>query len=205
MKLEVITLPVSDVDRATAFYRRLGWRQDVTPPGSGIVQFTSPASGCSIQFGRDRTSATPGSAEGLYLIVSDVVAARESLLGADIEVSEVFRPGADGPVSGPAPERHSYGSFVSFSDPDGNRWLLQEVTTRLPGRVDPAATSFGSASDLEAALIRAAMAHGEHEKRIGGRIRRELADLVRRRHGGRAGRRGAADVNTSIETRKKSL
>jgi catechol 2,3-dioxygenase-like lactoylglutathione lyase family enzyme len=168
MKLEVVTIPVSDVDGATAFYGRLGWRQDVTPPGSGVVQFTPPASGCSIQFGTNRTSATPGSAEGLYLIVSDVVAARETLADADVEVSEVFHLTPDGPAGGPAPERHSYGSFVSFSDPDGNRWLLQEVTTRLPGRVDPAATSFGSASELTAALLRAATAHGEHEKRMGG-------------------------------------
>jgi catechol 2,3-dioxygenase-like lactoylglutathione lyase family enzyme len=168
MKLEVVTIPVSDVDRATAFYTRLGWRQDVTPPGSGIVQFTPPASGCSIHFGTNRTSAAPGSAQGLYLIVSDIVAARERLVAADIEVSEVFHLGADGPASGPAPERASYGSLASFSDPDGNRWLLQEVTTRLPGRVDPAATSFGSASDLKAALVRAATAHGAHEKRMGG-------------------------------------
>jgi catechol 2,3-dioxygenase-like lactoylglutathione lyase family enzyme len=168
MKLEVVTIPVSDVDRATAFYASLGWRQDITPPGSGVVQFTPPASGCSVQFGADRTSATPGGAEGLYLIVSDVVAARESLLGAGVEVTDVFHLDADGPVAGPAPERQSYQSLVSFSDPDGNRWLLQEVTTRLPGRLDPGATSYGSANDLEGAMRRASEAHGEHEKRMGG-------------------------------------
>jgi hypothetical protein len=115
-----------------------------------------------------------------------------------------FQPdGTNGRIKGRAPDHATYGSFATFSDPDGNQWLLQEVTTRLPGRVDPAATSFGSAGDLEAALIRAAMAHGEHEKRTGGRIRRDLADLVRRVHGGGAGRGGAADMSTDDETRKE--
>jgi len=168
MKLEVVTIPVSDVDRATAFYGRLGWRQDVTPPGSGVVQFTPPGSWCSVQFGTNRTSAAPGSGQGLFLIVSDIVAARDRLVAGGIEVSEIFHLGADGPVSGPDPERHSYASLASFSDPDGNSWLLQEITTRLPGRVDAAATSFGSASGLEGAMRRAAAAHGEHEKRMGG-------------------------------------
>jgi catechol 2,3-dioxygenase-like lactoylglutathione lyase family enzyme len=164
MKLEVVTIPVSDVDRAREFYTRLGWRLDATPPG--VVQLTPPGSGCSIQFGPNRTSAAPGSAEGLFLIVSDIQAARDALVAAGIEVS-VFHLGTDGPVSGPDPEHRSYFSFASFSDPDGNRWLLQEVTTRLPGRVDPATTSFGSASDLAGAMRRASVAHGEHEKRIG--------------------------------------
>jgi catechol 2,3-dioxygenase-like lactoylglutathione lyase family enzyme len=165
MKLEVVTIPVSDVDRAKEFYGRLEWRLDETPPG--VVQFTPPGSGCSVQFGMNRTSAAPGSAQGLFLIVSDIEAAREKLVAAGIEVGEVFHPGADGPVSGPDPEHRSYLSLASLSDPDGNRWLFQEVTTRLPGRVDPAATSFGSAGDLAGAMRRASTAHGEHEKRIG--------------------------------------
>jgi catechol 2,3-dioxygenase-like lactoylglutathione lyase family enzyme len=165
MKLEVVTIPVSDVDRAKEFYGRLGWRLDDTPPG--VVQFTPCGSGCSVQFGPNRTSAAPGSAQGLFLIVSDIEAAREKLIAVGIEVGEVFHPGPGGRVSGPEPEHGSYRSFASLSDPDGNGWLFQEVTTRLPGRVDPAATSFGSASDLAGALRRAAAAHGEHEKRIG--------------------------------------
>jgi catechol 2,3-dioxygenase-like lactoylglutathione lyase family enzyme len=165
MKLEVVTIPVSDVDRATAFYKKVGWRQDVTPPG--VVQFTPPGSWCSVQFGPNRTSAAPGSAQGTFLIVSDIEAARGQLVAGGIEVSEVFHLGPDGPVSGSDPERRSYFSLASFSDPDGNSWLLQEVTTRLPGRVDAAATSFGSTSDLASAMRRAAAAHGEHEKRTG--------------------------------------
>jgi catechol 2,3-dioxygenase-like lactoylglutathione lyase family enzyme len=167
MKLEVVTIPVSDVDRATEFYRSLGWRQDVTPPGSGVVQFTPLGSACSIQFGAKRTSAAPGSAQNEFLIVSDIQAARDALVARGVEVSEISHLSPDGPVSGPDPEHHSYGSYASFSDPDVNRWLVQEVTTRLPGRIDAAATTFGSASDLENAMRRAAVAHGEHEKRIG--------------------------------------
>jgi catechol 2,3-dioxygenase-like lactoylglutathione lyase family enzyme len=169
MKLEVVTIPVSDVERATEFYVGLGWRQDVTPPGSGVVQLTPPGSGCSVQFGTNRTSAAPGSAQNHFLIVSDIQAARDELVGRGVEVSEVFHPGPDGPVSGPAPDHASYGSLATFSDPDGNRWLLQEVTTRLPGRIDSAATTFGSASDLANAMRRAEAAHGEHEKRTGQR------------------------------------
>ena len=165
VKLEVVTIPVSDFDRAKEFYQRLGWRLDDTP--SGVIQLTPPGSACSVQFGPNRTSAPPGSAENLYLIVSDIEAARDGLVAAGVEVSEVFHPGRDGRVSGPDPEHRSYRSFASFSDPDGNRWLLQEVTTRLPGRVDSSATSFGSAGDLTSALQRAAAAHGEHEKRTG--------------------------------------
>jgi catechol 2,3-dioxygenase-like lactoylglutathione lyase family enzyme len=164
MKLEVAVIPVSDVDRAKEFYGRLGWRLDRTPPG--ITQFTPHGSGCSVQFGTNLTSAPPGSAKE-YLIVSDIEAARNALLAAGIEVDEVFHPGPQGRVSGPDPERRSYFSRASFSDPDGNTWLLQEVTTRLPGRIDPGATTFASASDLASALRRAAAAHGEHEKRIG--------------------------------------
>jgi catechol 2,3-dioxygenase-like lactoylglutathione lyase family enzyme len=164
MKLEVAVVPVSDVDRAKEFYGRLGWRLDQTPPG--VVQFTPHGSGCSVQFGTNLTSAAPGSAKE-YLIVSDIEEARNALVAAGIEVSEVSHIGADGLVSGLDPERRSYFSRASFSDPDGNYWLLQEVTTRLPGRVEADATSFGSASDLASAMRRAAAAHGEHEKRIG--------------------------------------
>ena len=165
MRVEVITIPVSDVEHAKEFYGKVGWRLDVTPPG--VVQFTPPGSGCSVQFGANRTSAAPGSAQNTFLVVSDVQAARDQLVAAGIEVSEVSHPGPDGPVSGPDPEHRSYLSFASFSDPDGNSWLLQEITTRLPGRVDPAATSFDSANDLANAIRRAAAAHGEHEKRTG--------------------------------------
>ncbi len=165
MKLEVVTIPVSDVDRAREFYGRLGWRLDATPPF--VVQFTPPGSGCSVQFGPNRTSAAPGSAQGLFLIVSNLEAALEKLVADGIEVGEVYHPGPGGRVSGPDPEHGSYRSYASLSDPDGNGWLLQEVTTRLPGRVDPATTSFSSTSDLAAALRRAEAAHGEHERRIG--------------------------------------
>ena len=167
MKLEVVTIPVSDFDRAEQFYRSLGWRQDVTPPGSGIYQFTPPGSGCSVQFGTNRTSAAPGSAQNQFLIVSDIQAAHDDLAGRGIQVGDVFHLGADGPGGGPAPEHASYASFASFSDPDGNTWLLQEITTRLPGRVDADDTSYGSAADLAGAMRRASVAHGEHEKRIG--------------------------------------
>jgi len=167
MKLEVVTIPVSDVDRATEFYVSLGWRQDVTPPGSGIVQLTPSGSSCSVQFGTNRTSAAPGSAQNTFLIVSDIQAAHDYLVGRGVAVSGVFHVGPDGPVSGVAPEHASYGSLATFSDPDGNSWLLQEITTRLPGRIDSAATTFGSASDLADAMRRASVAHGEHEQRIG--------------------------------------
>ncbi|MEK6283154.1 MAG: VOC family protein [Acidobacteriota bacterium] len=169
MKLEVVVIPVSDVDRAEEFYRRLGWRQDVTPPGSGVVQFTPLGSACSVQFGKNLTSAAPGSAQRTYLIVSDIEGARDALVAAGIEVSEVFHIGTDGLVPGPDPEHRSYRSLASFSDPDGNSWLLQEITTRLPGRIDSAATSFGSASDLASAFRRAEAAHSQHEKRTGQR------------------------------------
>ncbi len=180
MKLEVVVIPVADVDRAKEFYGGLGWRLDADFPfdnGFRVVQFTPPGSGCSVQFGTNITSAAPGSAQGLYLIVSDIEAARGELAARGAEVSEVFHPGTPGAqfqpgdtsgrVSGPAPDDASYGSFATFSDPDGNGWLFQEVTTRLPGRVDAAATLFGSASDLADAMRRAEAAHGEHEKRTG--------------------------------------
>jgi catechol 2,3-dioxygenase-like lactoylglutathione lyase family enzyme len=175
LKLEVVTIPVSDVDRAKAFYGGLGWRLDAdfTTASDHVVQFTPPGSQCSIHFGTNLTTAAPGSAQGLLLIVSDIQAARDELVRRGVEVSEVFhfagwnRVAPDARVSGPAPDRQSYASFVSFSDPDGNGWLLQEITTRLPGRIDPGAISFGSASDLASAFRRASAAHGEHEKRTG--------------------------------------
>lgn len=177
LKLEVVTIPVSDVDRAKEFYAGLGWRLDAdfTTGEDHVVQFTPPGSACSIHFGTNLTPAAPGSAQGLLLIVSDVQAARDDLVGRGAEVSEVFhlagfnRVDPAARLNGPSPDRASYGSFASFSDPDGNGWLLQQVTTRLPGRVDPAATSFGSSGDLAGAMRRAEAAHGEHEKRTGQR------------------------------------
>jgi catechol 2,3-dioxygenase-like lactoylglutathione lyase family enzyme len=179
-KLEVVVIPVADADRAKEFYLGLGWRLDADRASGDsfrIVQLTPPGSDCSIQFGTGLTSAAPGSAKGLYLIVSDIEAARAELLTHGVEASEVFHEGAPGArfatdgttsrLSGRAPDDASYGSFVSFRDPDGNSWLSQEITTRLPGRVDQAATSFASASDLADAMRRASAAHGEHEKRIG--------------------------------------
>ena len=180
MKLEAVVIPVSDVNRAKQFYEKLGWRLDADFPfdnGFRVVQFTPPGSGCSVQFGAKITSAAPGSAKGLYLIVSDVAAARSELVARGVAVSEVFHagtPGAQfqpdgtsGRINGPAPNHNSYSSFATFSDPDGNGWLFQEITTRLPGRVDSATTSFASANDLASALRRAEAAHGEHEKRLG--------------------------------------
>jgi len=169
MKLEVIVIPVSDVDRAEQFYRRLGWRQDVTPPGSGVYQFTPHGSACSVQFGKTLTSAAPGSAQKTYLIVSNIEAARNALVTAGIEVGEIFHFGPKGPLGGPDPEHGSYRSLAAFNDPDGNSWLLQEITTRLPGRIDSGLTSFESATDLISALRRAEAAHGEYEKRTGQR------------------------------------
>ena len=169
MKLEVVVIPVSDSERAARFYASLGWRQDVTPPGSGVFQFTPLGSGCSVQWGAGRTTAAPGSAQGLWLIVSDIQAALDKLADAGVEVNDVYHIGAEGRASGLDPERRSYRSFASFRDPDGNRWLFQEVTTRLPGRIDAAETSFGSANDLASAMRRAEAAHGEHEKRTGQR------------------------------------
>ncbi len=176
MKLEVVVLPVADVDRAKAFYGGLGWRLDAdfTTPSDHVVQFTPPGSECSVHFGTHLTTAAPGSAQSL-LIVSDIEAARTELAGRGVEVSKVFhfagwnRVDPAGQVIGPAPERRSYASFASFSDPDGNTWLLQEITTRLPGRIDAADTAFASTADLASALRRAEAAHGQHEKRTGQR------------------------------------
>lgn len=171
MKLEVIVIPVSDVARAKRFYDGLGWRLDADfVVGDGrLIQFTPPGSSCSIHFGTGITSAVPGSAQGHFLVVSDIEAARAELLDRGIDVSEVFHRTGPGkpPVSGPHPERRSYFSHATFSDPDGNTWLLQEVTARFPGRVDANGTTFTSSTELASALRRAAAAHGEHEKRIG--------------------------------------
>jgi catechol 2,3-dioxygenase-like lactoylglutathione lyase family enzyme len=173
MKLEVVVIPVSDVDRAKRFYSNLGWRLDadfVKGDAFRGVQFTPPGSSCSIHFGTGNTSAVPGSAQGLYLVVSDIEAAHAELVDRGVDVGEVFhRAVGEGPLSGPDPARRSYHSYATFSDPDGNSWLLQEVTVRLPGRVDADHTTFASSTELATALRRAAAAHGEHEKRIGQR------------------------------------
>jgi len=180
MNLEVVVIPVSDVDRAKQFYAKLGWRLDADfkfDNGFRVVQFTSPGSGCSVQFGTKITSAVPGSAQGTYLIVSDIAAACRELVARGVEVSEVFHavtPGAQfqpvgksGRVSGPAPDHASYSSFATLSDPDGNSWLLQEITTRLPGRIEAEATTYASPNDLAEALRRAEAAHGQHEALTG--------------------------------------
>ncbi|MBX4953655.1 VOC family protein [Rhizobium binae] len=184
-KLEVVVIPVSDVDRAKRFYDGLGWRLDADFTNDAdfrVIQFTPPGSGCAIIFGRNVTAAAPGSAQGLYLIVSDIDAARRDLIARGVEVSDVFHDasgvyaGKDEPylfgrlrIAGRDPEHRSYRSFASFKDPDGNGWLFQEVTTRLPGRIDADETAFSTSSDLASALRRAAAAHGEHEKRNGGK------------------------------------
>ena len=173
MKLEVVVVPVADVERAKRFYSAIGWRLDadfVIGDEFRGVQFTPPGSSCSIHFGKGITSAAPGSASGLYLVVSDIEAARAELVQRSVNVSEIFhRAGPGKPaVKGPHPERGSYSSYASFSDPDGNTWLLQEVTTRLPGRVNADDTTFTSSTELASALRRASAAHGEHEKRTGG-------------------------------------
>jgi catechol 2,3-dioxygenase-like lactoylglutathione lyase family enzyme len=189
MKLEIVVIPVSDVDRAKEFYERLGWRLDADFDNGKdfrVIQFTPPGSGCSVIFGKSVTASAPGSAQGLYLIVSDIEAAREELLGRGIEISEVFHDaggfyaGTDEPylfgklrARGPDPEHRSYRSFASFHDPDGNGWLFQEITTRLPGRIDSTTTTFASANDLASAFRRAEAAHGEHEKNVLGGQRDE--------------------------------
>ena len=182
MKLEIAVIPVSDVDRAKQFYSNLGWRLDAdfgTGDDFRVIQFTPPGSGCSIIFGKNVTAAAPGSAQGLYLIVSDIAAACDELRGRGVEVSEVFHSdgayaGTDEPylfgrrrTSGPDPARGSYRSFASFRDPDGNGWLFQEITARLPGRIDSGVTTFTSANDLADAFRRAEAAHGKYEARLG--------------------------------------
>jgi len=171
MKFEVVVIPVADADRSKEFYTKLGWRLDADFPydnGFRVIQFTPPGSGCSVQFGTKMTSALPGSAQGLYLIVSDVEAARRDLVARGIDVSEVFHPGTPGTqfqiegsarISGPAPGHATYGSFATFRDPDGNEWLFQEVTTRLPGR------GLGNldVATLTELLQEAEKHHGEYE------------------------------------------
>jgi len=186
MKFEIVILPVANVDRAKEFYERLGWRLDADFANEGgdfrVIQFTPPGSGCSVIFGKNVTPSAPGSTQGLYLIVSDIEAARKELASHGAEVSETFHggngvySGTDEPYlfgsvreSGPDPEHRSYRSFASFKDPDGNGWVLQELTTRLPGRLDSTATTFATTSDLVSALKRASAAHGQHEERMGQR------------------------------------
>lgn len=178
MRLEVLVLPVGDVDRAKDFYERLGWRLDAdvsTGDDFRLVQFTPPGSACSVHFGTGLTTAPPGSSEAVHLVVSDIDGAREQLASSGVEATDVFhcaegfacrfKPHAHERADGPAPDHATYSSFVAFADPDGNSWLLQEITERLPGRVD--GPSYDSAADLKAALERAAAAHGEHEARTG--------------------------------------
>jgi catechol 2,3-dioxygenase-like lactoylglutathione lyase family enzyme len=203
-KLEVVVVPVSDVDRAKRFYQQLGWRLDadfVDGDSFHLVQMTPPGSPCSVIFGKNATPAAPGSAQGLYLVVSDIEEAREALVRRGVAVSPVFH-GGDGAYEGsdpaflfgrhrkpgPDPERRTYRSYASFEDPDGNGWLLQEVTDRLPGRISAAETSFASVNDLAQALRRAAAAHDLHEKRTGGDHSQSWPDwyaefLVAEQHG----------------------
>jgi catechol 2,3-dioxygenase-like lactoylglutathione lyase family enzyme len=179
MKLEVVVIPVSDVNRAAEFYRKLGWRvdADITKGSSRLLQFTPPGSGCSIIFGTGVTPSAPGTTQFLHLVVSDIEAARNELIRDGVNASEVFHDAAGGynrfdpraRADGLDPQHRSYASFVTFNDPDGNGWVLQEITTRFPGRVDSDATTFASASDLASAMRRAEAAHGEHEKRTGQR------------------------------------
>jgi len=179
-KLEVVVIPVSNVDRAKSFYTRLGWRLDADVSGADgfrVVQVTPPGSPCSIIFGSGVTSAAPGSTHGLHLIVDDIVAACDVMRAHGVEISEIFHDiggvfhhsDRNGRLAGPHPARASYSSFASFSDPDGNGWLFQEVTARLPGRIEGDGTAFHSPRDLASALRRAAKAHGEHEQRSGGK------------------------------------
>ena len=180
MRFEVVVVPVSDVDRAKEFYTALGWREDADfapTPDYRVVQVTPPGSECSVIFGSGVTSAAPGSADGLMLTVSDIEGARQQLADHGADVGEVFHPAdgvfihADGAVRapGPAPDRSSYGSYLSFTDPDGNGWFVQEVTSRRPGRVTPGRAAYDSAADLAEALRRAEAAHGKHEAELGQR------------------------------------
>ena len=180
LKLEVVVIPVTDVERSKAFYDSLGWRLDADfgfDNGFRIVQYTPPGSSASVQFGTNITTAAPGSAQGLYLVVENVEAARDELFVRGADVSEVFHPGAPGAqfetaansarLAGRDDQHSSYASFATMRDPDGNTWLLQEVTMRLPGRIDETVTSYASIADLADAMRRASVAHGEHEARVG--------------------------------------
>jgi len=180
LKLEVVVIPVADVDRSKAYYEGLGWRLDADfgfDNGFRVVQFTPPGSGASIQFGTKITTAAPGTAQGLYLVVSDVEAARAQLAALGADVTDVFHPGdpgaqfegaaSDTRLEGPDDKRESYGSFAVVHDPDGNAWLLQEVTMRFPGRTNQNETTYASIADLAGAMRRASVAHGQHEARTG--------------------------------------
>ncbi len=177
MKLEVVVLPVADAERSLQFYQRLGWRLDVdrVTAERRTVHFTPPGSSCSILFGTNVTPSAPGTAQLRHLVVADIEAAQAELVAKGVETSGVFHDARGGfnrfdldqRASGPDPARRSYASYLTFDDPDGNSWVLQEVTARLPGRVDADETSFASVADLAGALRRAAAAHGEHERRIG--------------------------------------
>ena len=215
MKFEIVVIPVSDVDRAKEFYARLGWRLDADYDNGKdyrVIQFTPPGSGCSIIFGRNVTGAAPGSAQGLYLIVDDIEAARKNLLRHGFEVSEAFHGAADvysGPdepylfgrmrVNGPDPERRSYRSFASFHDPDGNGWLFQEITTRLPGphrrHRDNLRIGERPGERVSACRSRTRRAREAHRA-----ARLELGRLVRRIHGGRTVRQRAAPISYSAGT-----
>jgi catechol 2,3-dioxygenase-like lactoylglutathione lyase family enzyme len=174
MKLEVVVIPVSDIDRAKEFYESLGWRLDADKTSGDefrLVQLTPKGSGCSIQFGTGLTPSQPGSAQALHLIVSDIEVARTDLLLRGVDASEVFHcasgyacrfPGNDAQVPGPHPEHVTYGSFLYFTDPDGNGWILQEVTARLPGRGSGGTTMYTSAPDMSQALQRAAAVHSQY-------------------------------------------
>lgn len=178
MRFELVVIPVSDVDRAKRFYAALGWRLDIDFAAGKeyrVVQFTPPGSACSIIFGIGITPAAPGSVVGLYLSVSDIETARAGMIGRGVKVSEPFYDASgifhhlngEGIVDGLQPQRRSYGTYASFSDPDGNGWFLQEVTARLPGRELSSDAEFSSSTELARALRRAAAAHHEHERRIG--------------------------------------
>jgi catechol 2,3-dioxygenase-like lactoylglutathione lyase family enzyme len=173
MKLEVVVIPVTDAERSKQFYAGLGWRLDadfVVGDTFRVIQFTPPGSPASIHFGTGITTVAPGSVSGLFLVVSDIELARAELLGRGVEVSEAFHREGPGKqtVKGRDPERRSYSSFAMFKDPDGNEWLLQEITARLPGRIDAGTTAYPSETDLATAMRRASQAHGEYEKRNGG-------------------------------------
>jgi catechol 2,3-dioxygenase-like lactoylglutathione lyase family enzyme len=172
-KLEAVVIPVSDVDRSKSFYSNLGWRLDAdfaVGDSFRVVQFTPPGSPASVHFGKGLTTAIPGAAQNIYLVVSDIEAAHAELVALGVNVSNVFhRAGPGQPqLSGRDPAGRSYVSFASFGDPDGNTWLLQEITARLPGRLEADGTTFSSSADLAAAFRRAAVAHGKHEERTGG-------------------------------------
>jgi len=213
LKLEVVVIPVSDVDRSKRFYQGLGWRLDADfafDNGFRVVQFTPPGSGCSVQFGTNMTSAAPGSAQGLYLVVSEIEAAREELVARGAEISEVFHPGTPGAqfqragtsgrVRGPAADHASYSSFATFSDPDGNSWLLQDIKTRLPGR----GLSNLDVAMLTAFLREAEVRHGAYEPTAPKHHWSEwYAAYIVARQQGRTEEQAAADGAVHIESARR--